>query len=171
MKKSNKSLPAEKLKKKVKEKRNKILKITEDIEKWSKKINSLKKEISRNESIINTNLSEISQENKEFYEKIKRCIDKNDSTILTITEPFIKRNYAKIKESLFNDSEGLSSHKTTRNSRLSISNKCKCFKKDKNGKCDNCNVDFQIENDFILKSISKINNYPLPGYLKSLSKL
>ena len=171
MKKSNKNLPSEKLKKKVKEKREKIMKISGDIEKWGKKINSLKKEISRNESIINTNLSEISLENKEFYEKIKRCMDKNETTVLTISEPFIKRNFAKIKESLFNDSDGLSSHKTARNSRLSISNKCKCFKKDKNAKCDNCNVDYQIENDFILKSISKINNYPLPGYLKSLSKL
>ena len=151
----------------ITKKQKKIRQLMEELQAFEAKNNSLKVQVQNNESVLNM-LDNKNAENKEFSKTLQEAIESKKATTFTIANPFIKRNFRKLKE--------LVSEKTIKDTSTDRGSKSRQKSKGKKRGKSRDSVDrstdqseveqLRLENEFMLKVISKDNSCPLPTHFK-----
>lgn len=146
----------------------KIRVLMEEIKSFEQKNSTLRVQVQHNENILNM-LEDKNNENKDILTKLQESIESKNQVTLTINDPFIKHNYKKLKEmvgDVNNGSDGmdkgLGRHSDSKKSKQRSSSR---FSEDKSTDIPKVEL-LRMENDYMLKVISKDDAVPLPSHYK-----
>lgn len=146
----------------------KIRVLMEEIKSFEQKNTTLRVQVQHNENILNI-LEEKNTENKDFLTTLQESIEIKKPLTLSITEPFIKHNYKKIKD-LVGEGSGQNDNQEKGQGKLGDTKKSRNrsssrFSEDKSTDIPKVEQ-LRLENDYMLKVISKDECVPLPSYYK-----
>lgn len=166
------SKPPEKIKEDIIGLKTIIESLAEEVSKLETKKKQHITEIKNNENLLNNILEDLSKDNKNFLSKLQTAVDKKSILTLTAFEPFVKRNFRKIKEMLEEKSINLeadtkksadrksSNVRSRNNSRASFDEKADQTDRGK---------ELELENQFIFKKITKEGSRQAPAFIRNLA--
>jgi len=146
----------------------KIRVLMEEIKSFEQKNATLKVQVQHNENIMNI-LEEKNIENKDFLTRLQEAIESKKQVTFSIQDPFIKHNYKKLKELIGeNNNNGDNNEKSL----YKPSDSKKSRHRSSSRLSDDKSTDIprveqiRLENDYMLKVISKDDSIPLPNHFK-----
>ena len=163
--------PPEKIKEDIIGIKTIIESLAEEVAKLEMKKKQHITEIKNNENLLNNILEDLSRDNKAFLAKLQTAVDKKTVLTLTASEPFVKRNFRKIKEMLEEKSLALdgeprggdrkrSENRSRNNSKDSLEERADPGERGR---------ELEQENAFILRKLGSAEGRHVQGFLRALT--
>ena len=159
--KSMKMMDEKQLQDELDKKKKTNVNLQNEISSFEEKNLLLRDQVMKNENFLNI-IEDKNRENKEFALRIQEAIKSGDQVTFDINDPFIKRYFKKLKNLL--SERTLKEDGSEMNSKRITDAKKKAVRADSLDSVDQNKVEqMRLENEFMLRIISKDSACPLPS--------
>jgi hypothetical protein len=159
--------PPEKIKEDIVGIKTIIESLAEEVAKLEIKKKQYVNDIKNNENLLNNILEDLNKDNKNFLAKLQTVADKKTTLTLSANEPFVKRNFTRIKEMLEEKSINLEGDTKRNSTKKSRQNSHSSF--DDRGEHADRTKELEAENQFIFQKIAKDESRHVPAFLRNLA--
>ena len=166
--KSMKMMDEKQLQDELGKKKKSNINLQNEISSFEEKNILLRDQVMRNENLLSI-IEEKNRENKEFSQRIQEAIKGGEQVTFDINDPFIKRYFKKLKNLI--SERNLKEDGSEMNSKRIADGKKKLPRADSLDSADQNKIEqMRLENEFMLRIISKDGTCPLPSHLKCWAK-